>query len=167
MTRIIGLDPGLRHTGWGIIESSGTRLSHIAHGIINAHEDMPMAARLTTIHEEIMKVLKEYAPQEAAVEEVFVNKNPLSTLKLGMARGIALMSPAFYGIPVAEYGANKVKKSIVGNGHAEKEQVASMVSILLPGVNPKKDAADALAIAICHAHYRSFNETILKNDCKA
>lgn len=154
--RIIGLDPGLCHTGWGMIDVAGSRLSHVAHGIIHADTQQPVAKRLTQIYTHLKDILHKYTPHEAAVEEVFMNTNPLSTLKLGMARGIALMSPALYGIPVAEYGANKVKKSIVGNGHADKQQVAAMIAILLPGIKTEKDAADALAVAICHAHYRNF-----------
>lgn len=165
--RILGLDPGLRHMGWGIIESGGSRLSHVAHGVVEADDQLPMAQRLSFIHTALTNILTQYGPHEAAVEDVFVNQNPLSTLKLGMARGIALMSPALYGISVAEYGANKIKKSVVGTGHAQKEQVAAMIALLLPGVTATKDAADALAVAICHAHYRNFKEIVLKNDRKA
>ncbi len=162
--RILGIDPGLRHTGWGIVESTGSRLQHVAHDVIQADDQLPMAQRLSFIYERLTHILQTYSPHEAAVEEVFVNQNPLSTLKLGMARGVTLMAPAHYGISVAEYGANKIKKAIVGTGHAQKEQIETMVSFLLPGVKATKDAADALAVAICHAHYRNFKEIVLKND---
>lgn len=152
--RLIGFDPGLRHTGWGVIEAEGNRLAYVADGTIRAATGQDMASRLRDLHEGLAAVLREFSPLEAAVEETFVNKNPDSTLKLGQARGVVLLAPALYGIPVAEYSANRIKKSVVGAGHAAKEQVQMMVSRLLPGCNfSSPDAADALAVAICHAHF--------------
>lgn len=166
MIRIIGLDPGLRHTGWGIIDSNGNSLSHVAHGVVHTNSEDDLATRLSHIHLELIKVIELYDPIEAAVEETFVNKNPNSTLKLGMARGVVLFTPALAGLRVSEYSANRIKKSVVGVGHAEKEQVAMMVQRLLPkaasldGKAIIADAADALATAICHAHYRKVNALI-------
>jgi len=152
--RIIGLDPGLRRTGWGIVESEGNRLRHVAHGVIATDAKATTAKRLTQIFRGIEEVFDAHAPGTAAVEEVFVNKNPGSTLKLGQARGVALLVPAMRGIAVAEYATNLVKKSLVGAGHAEKSQVAHMVRLLLSAAGPlEADAADALAVAICHAHH--------------
>jgi len=153
--RILGLDPGLNRTGWGIIECEGNRLRHVGHGVVTSQAGDPLAVRLADIHKALMRVVAEWLPEEAAVEEVFVNRNPSSTLKLGMARGIALLVPAMAGMRVAEYAANLVKKSVVGTGHADKSQVAMMVGRLLPGARAQADAADALAVAICHAHHRS------------
>ena len=150
--RLIGLDPGLRATGWGIIHAEGNRLSHVAHGTIRSNPDDELAYRLRSLHDALMELLQEWQPQAAAVEETFVNKNPASTLKLGYARGVVLLAPARLGLPVSEYGANQVKKAVVGVGHADKTQVAMMVKRLLPGINATADAADALAVAICHAH---------------
>ena len=153
--RIIGLDPGLRHTGWGIIEASGNRLRHVANGLVRSEPDGALSDRLRQLFEGVNAVLDDYAPEEAAVEETFVNKNPTSTLKLGQARGIALLAPALAGLAVAEYAPNLIKKSIVGTGHAQKRQIEMMVQTLLPGVAiAAADAADALAVAICHAHHR-------------
>jgi crossover junction endodeoxyribonuclease RuvC len=152
--RILGIDPGLNRTGWGVIDSEGNRLRHVAHGVVTTRSDSPTADRLSTIHEGLLRIIAELAPAEAAVEEVFVNRNPASTLKLGMARGVALLAPAGAGLAVAEYAANLVKKSVVGTGHADKAQIAMMVGILLPGSAAIADAADALAVAICHAHHR-------------
>jgi crossover junction endodeoxyribonuclease RuvC len=152
--RILGIDPGLNRTGWGIIESEGNRLRHVAHGVVASSPADALSDRLTAIYSELAKIIVTWHPEEAAVEEVFVNKNPGSTLKLGMARGVALLAPAMAGLRVGEYAANLVKKSVVGTGHADKAQIAMMVGILLPGVNAKADAADALAVAICHAHHR-------------
>jgi crossover junction endodeoxyribonuclease RuvC len=158
MTRILGLDPGLRHTGWGVIEIHGTNLKHIAHGAISAKTDLPLGERLSFIHHHVLKIVDEYLPMEVAIEEVFVNKNPASTLKLGMARGAAFLAPASRDLPIAEYATNRVKKAIVGAGHADKDQVAIMVRMLLPTCGiVEADAADALAVAICHAHYRQTN----------
>jgi crossover junction endodeoxyribonuclease RuvC len=151
--RIIGLDPGLRATGWGIIHAEGNRLSHVAHGIIRSNPDDELAYRLRSLHDALMELLQEWQPQAAAVEETFVNKNPASTLKLGQARGVVLLAPAQAGLPVAEYAATEVKKAVVGTGRADKDQVHAMVKRLLPGCNVTgTDAADALAVAICHAH---------------
>lgn len=153
--RIIGLDPGLRHTGWGIIEASGNRLRHVANGLVRSDPDGALADRLRQLFDGVNAVLDDHAPEEAAVEETFVNKNPTSTLKLGQARGIALLAPALAGLSVAEYAPNLIKKSIVGTGHAQKRQIEMMVQTLLPGVSiAAGDAADALAVAICHAHHR-------------
>jgi crossover junction endodeoxyribonuclease RuvC len=152
--RIVGFDPGLRHTGWGIIDVAGNRLSHVADGVAHAATDQPLAARLVALFRQINTVIDRYRPDEAAVEESFVNKNPASTLKLGVARGVVLLAPAERGLPVSEYSANLVKKSVVGAGHAEKAQVQVMVRHLLPGCTlAAADAADALAVAICHAHH--------------
>ena len=152
--RLIGLDPGLRNTGWGIIESAGSRLRYVADGAVHTDADRPLAERLVQLHEGLVAVIAAYQPVAAAVEETFVNKNPTSTLKLGLARGVALLVPALAGLAVAEYPANLVKKSVVGAGHAGKEQVQAMVRILLPGcLTETADAADALAVAICHAHH--------------
>jgi crossover junction endodeoxyribonuclease RuvC len=151
--RLIGLDPGLRITGWGIIEIDGTRLRHVAHGIIRSQSELTLAQRLGQIFVGVQQVIAQYEPAEAAIEQTFVNKNPESTLKLGHARGVVMLAPAHVGIAVYEYGANQVKKSVVGAGHAGKEQVALMVRRLLPGTNANADAADALAVAICHAHF--------------
>ncbi|MFT6556853.1 crossover junction endodeoxyribonuclease RuvC [Sneathiella sp.] len=152
--RLLGLDPGLRHTGWGIIEAEGNSLRHLANGAVASDASLDLAGRLVQLFEGIEKVIAEWQPQEAAVEETFVNKNPVSTLKLGQARGIALLVPALHNLAVEEYAPNKIKKSVVGAGHAGKEQIHAMVSMLLPGCKiANEHAADALAVAICHAHY--------------
>ncbi len=154
MTRLLGLDPGLRHTGWGVIDVDGSRLRYVADGALHPDPDRALAERLVELHDGIAKVIAEYRPQAAAVEETFVNKNAGSTLKLGLARGVALLVPALAGLAVAEYPANLIKKSIVGAGHADKTQVQMMVRRLLPGcLAQSADAADALAVAICHAHH--------------
>lgn len=154
--RILGLDPGLRNTGWGIIDVQGNRLSYLAHGVVRSDSKDDLAPRLSQLYQGLLKIIETYSPHEAAVEETFVNKNPASTLKLGMARGIVLLAPAQAGLMVGEYAANRVKKSVVGVGHADKNQVALMVQRLLPASGVvSADAADALAVAICHAHYRS------------
>jgi len=154
--RVLGLDPGLRHTGWGVIDADGNRLRHIANGVIHSDEKESMAERLLQLCEGVARIIAEHKPIEAAVEETFVNKNPLSTLKLGHARGVVMLAPAQAGIPVAEYSANLVKQSVVGNGHAQKEQVAAMIRVLFPGCEfTGGDAADALAVAVCHAHHAS------------
>ncbi len=151
---LLGLDPGLRTTGWGVIESHGNRLKHVAHGIVTSTATNDLAQRLLQLHDGLMSVLESWQPDGAAVEQTFVNKNPDSTLKLGQARGVVLLVPALRGVPVAEYSANHIKKAVVGVGHAAKEQVHAMVSRLLPGAkNMSADAADALAVAICHAHH--------------
>jgi crossover junction endodeoxyribonuclease RuvC len=152
--RVLGLDPGLRHTGWGVIDVAGNRLNHVADGVVHAPTDLPLAERLVALFRQLTAVLERFRPDEAAVEESFVNKNAASTLKLGVARGVVLLAPAEHGVPVAEYSANLVKKSVVGAGHAGKEQVQLMVRRLLPGCAiAEADAADALAVAICHAHH--------------
>jgi crossover junction endodeoxyribonuclease RuvC len=153
--RLIGLDPGLRLTGWGVIDVEGNRLRHVAHGVIRVSIEGSLAARLSELFEAIAAVVAEQKPTEAAVEETFVNINPGSTLKLGQARGVVMLAPARAGLPVYEYAANLVKKSVVGAGHADKRQIAMMVGRLLPGVEATADAADALAVAICHAHHRA------------
>ena len=156
--RILGLDPGLRFTGWGVVESHGTQLRHIAHGVVHSTQGAPLAQRLSELHRGIDAVVLDFQPQEAVVEETFVNKNPNSTLKLGMARGVILLTPALHNIYVAEYTANQIKKSVVGVGHAGKEQVEMMVATILPAARGvKADAADALAAAITHAHHRKMH----------
>jgi crossover junction endodeoxyribonuclease RuvC len=152
--RIIGLDPGLQATGWGVIEAEGNRLTHVAHGIVRTTTGSSLAERLAFLSSSLAELIAAHAPEEAAVEEVFVNVNPASTLKLGMARGVVILVPAAAGLPVAEYAATLVKQSCVGTGRADKVQVAMMVSRLLPGCGATADAADALAVAICHAHHR-------------
>lgn len=159
--RLIGLDPGLRHTGWGVIEATGNRLRHVADGVVTTDGDAALSARLVQLYDGIAAVVRRFAPQEAAIEETFVNVNPSSTLKLGQARGIALLVPAHLGLAVAEYPPNLVKKSVVGTGHAAKEQIQMMVRTLLPGATlATPDAADALAVAICHAHHRGTADRI-------
>jgi len=153
--RLIGLDPGLRLTGWGVIDVEGNRLRHVAHGVVKVAGDRPLAERLAELFEAIAAVVAAQQPLEAAVEETFVNINPGSTLKLGQARGVVMQAPARAGLPVFEYAANLVKKSVTGAGHADKRQIAMMVGVLLPGVEASADAADALAVAICHAHHRA------------
>ena len=153
--RIIGLDPGLRNTGWGVIEFEGSRLSYVADGAVHSDADAPLAMRLLQIHQQLISVLKEFSPDEAAVEETFVNKDARATLKLGQARGAVMLAPAICQIPVSEYAPNVIKKTVVGAGHAEKDQVKHMVKLLLPrAVMKTADSVDALAIAICHAHHR-------------
>ena len=150
--RIIGLDPGLRHTGWGVIDKNGSNLSFVAAGVISPDTDKELPERLSELHLALKQIISEYQPETAAVEETFVNKNPSSTLKLGQARGIVLMTPASFGLPVSSYTPNQIKKMIVGVGHAEKDQVDMMMRKLLPTVpkNIPADASDALGIALCH-----------------
>ena len=153
--RIIGIDPGLRRTGWGIIESDGVRLAYVASGHVASDSEDALAYRLREIFEGVSGVIASFRPREAAVEETFVNENPRATLKLGQARGMALLAPALKGLSVAEYPPNLIKKSVVGAGHAEKKQIQLMVKMLLPKATfGSADEADALAIAICHAHHR-------------
>jgi crossover junction endodeoxyribonuclease RuvC len=153
--RLIGLDPGLRRTGWGVIDVEGTMLRHVANGVIDSDGALDVARRLKQLHDGLAAVLERHRPEEAAVEDTFVNRNPTSTLKLGLARGVALLVPALAGLEVAQYPPNLVKKSVVGAGHAAKEQVEVMVRTLLPGCAiESSDAADALAVAVCHAHHR-------------
>jgi crossover junction endodeoxyribonuclease RuvC len=155
MVRIIGIDPGLRRCGWGVIESEGNRLVYVACGVVTPPVDAPLPERLARLHAGLAELIGRYQPAEAAVEETFVNAGARSALQLGQARGVALMTPASLGLPVGEYAANLVKKSVVGAGHAEKQQVIMMVRALLPAAGVvSADAADALAIAICHAHHR-------------
>jgi crossover junction endodeoxyribonuclease RuvC len=152
--RIIGLDPGLQHTGWGVIDQDGSRLSFVGAGRISSVASQPLAERLAVIHAGLNAIIEQHQPDAAAVEETFVNKNPTSTLKLGLARGVALLTPALHKLQVYEYPANLIKKSVVGAGHAGKEQVQMMVRVLLPASQAgSPDAADALAVAICHAHH--------------
>ena len=154
--RILGLDPGLRRTGWGVIDVCGSRLTYVDSGTILPPEDAPMGVRLAALHAGLAEVLAAFRPHEAAVEETFVNMNPASTLKLGQARGVVLLVPAIAGLPVAEYAATLVKKSVVGAGRAEKGQIRMMIKVLLPQATPPTDdAADALAVAVTHAHHRT------------
>ena len=153
--KLIGLDPGLRATGWGVIKIEGNNLSHLADGTIRVPASLKLAERLAILFKSLSSVIETYRPNEAAVEETFVNRNPASTLKLGQARGVVLLVPALSEIHVGEYPATVVKKSLVGAGHADKGQIKMMVQTLLPGASLKStDAADALAVAICHAHHR-------------
>lgn len=154
--RVIGIDPGLRNMGWGIIDVDGTRLSHVANGTCTSKTG-DLASRLLSLHQQLNAVFIEFAPEAAAVEQTFVNSNGAATLKLGQARAIALLVPAQAGLTVAEYAPNTVKKVVVGVGHAQKEQVAHMVKTQLPAAKlAGPDAADALAIALCHAHHARF-----------
>jgi crossover junction endodeoxyribonuclease RuvC len=154
--RVIGIDPGLRRTGWGVVDVDGARVRHVANGVCES-TGTGLAERLCSLHVALTAVLFAWAPEAAAVEQTFVNKDAAGTLKLGQARGIALLVPAQAGLPVAEYAPNAVKKVVVGVGHAEKAQVAHMVRLQLPGVTlAGPDAADALAIALCHAHHAQF-----------
>jgi crossover junction endodeoxyribonuclease RuvC len=154
--RILGIDPGLRRTGWGVIVCSGNALSFLASGTAASSVERGLAERLLELHLALKKVLDGFAPDEVAVEQTFVNKDATATLKLGAARGVALLAPASAGLPVFEYAPNAVKKAIVGAGHAGKQQIRMMVRVLLPTANFKSDdAADALAIAIAHAHHRT------------
>src|SRR6202165_5950440 len=167
--RILGIDPGLRRTGWGVIEIDGNRLVFIGCGSVGTSEGLApagrlaavpeglaLASRLLAIHEGLATVLGDFKPAEAAVEQTFVNKDGVATLKLGQARGVAMLAPAMFGISVAEYAPNQVKKTVVGAGHADKNQILMMLKILLPKAEPKSpDAADALAIAVTHAHHRA------------
>jgi crossover junction endodeoxyribonuclease RuvC len=153
--RILGLDPGLRRTGWGVIVVDGARIAHVAHGVIAPKETLPFAERLLWLFEAISEIVAAHAPHEAAVEETFMNNNAQSALKLGHARAMALLVPARAGLPVAEYAAKVVKKAVVGTGGADKDQVAYMIARLLPTAGPTTaDAADALAVAIAHANAR-------------
>lgn len=151
--RVVGIDPGLRYLGWGVIEMRGNRLVHVANGRCVSGLGT-LAERLLALHVQLSAVIAQHAPDEAAVEQTFVNRDGAATLKLGQARGVALLVPAQAGLPVAEYAPNAVKKAVVGVGHADKGQVAHMVRMQLPGCEiAGPDAADALAVAICHAHH--------------
>ncbi|MDD7313807.1 MAG: crossover junction endodeoxyribonuclease RuvC [bacterium] len=155
MIRILGLDPSLSSTGWGVIEAENNRLRYVADGFIPTDAKTPIAERLVQIHKALNEVIELYKPDEASIEQVFMNSNAVSTIKLGMARGVVIMAPALYHIPVTEYEPNQIKKAVVGVGKAEKSQVETMVKILLPGCKPKNnDASDALAIAITHNSFR-------------
>lgn len=163
MVRIIGIDPGLRRTGWGVIESDGVRLKFVASGVIKPETDCDLSLRLLDIYQGLSSILSGFKPDEAAVEKTFVNRDATATLKLGQARGIALLAPAKAGIRVAEYAPNLVKKTVTGSGHGEKGQIHAMLGYLLPKAKPKNDdEADALAIAITHAHHRHINEKIIQ-----
>ena len=159
--RILGIDPGLRRMGWGIVDASGSRLAYVASGAVCSNDRDGLAMRLRCLHEGLAQVIAHYAPHEVAVEETFVNRDPQSALKLGQARGVALVVPALAGLAVAEYAANLIKKTVVGTGHAEKAQIAMMVRVLLPKCEAAQagglaaDAADALAVAITHSQHRS------------
>lgn len=156
--RILGLDPSLSSTGWGVIDVDGNRIKYVADGIVKTNPKDNLADRLLALHEGICEIIEAYKPDEAAIEEVFLNSNPNSSLKLGQARGVIFLAPARFHIPVYEYEPNKIKKAVVGVGHAEKNQVQTMIKILLPGCKPKNaDSADALAAAICHNNFRPRN----------
>ena len=161
--RILGIDPGLRKTGWGVIVSEGTKLAFVACGVVESDQKAVLAERLRQLHDGIAGVIAAHAPGEVAVEETFVNRDPQSALKLGQARGVALVVPALAGLEVAEYAANLVKKTVVGVGHADKKQVQAMIRVLLPKAETKSaDAADALAVAICHAQHRGARAMLAK-----
>jgi crossover junction endodeoxyribonuclease RuvC len=151
--RVFGIDPGLQHTGWGVIDVAGNKLTHISHGVIHTEGKAVLSDRLKYIFDELTRMIELWQPTDAAIEETFMNNNAASALKLGAARGAGMLAPAKFGLSVAEYPANLVKKSVVGSGHADKAQIQAMIKILLPGVEASSDAADALAIAICHAHH--------------
>ena len=168
IARILGIDPGLQRCGWGVIEVDQNRLSFVAGGVIMPKTTLSMAERLYEIDAGLTQVVTLYAPHEAAIEETFSNMNAASTLKLGMARGAAFLAPARAGLPVAEYAANLIKKSVVGSGHASKDQIQMMVKILLPAAQfDKADTADALAIAITHAHHRQRVDLTSKQQSRA
>ena len=153
--RIIGIDPGLRRTGWGVVETVGNSLRFVASGTVTSDAKLDLASRLRQIHDGLSAVVHHHRPDEAAVEQTFVNKDAVATLKLGQARGVALLVPALAGLPVAEYAPNAVKKAVIGVGHGEKAQIHMMVKVLMPRASFEgDDAADALAIAICHTHHR-------------
>lgn len=153
---ILGLDPGLRHTGWGLVEADGNRLRFLACGAVHTDAEAILADRLGGLYRGLVRVIEAHAPREAAVEETVVNRNPLSSLKLGHARGVVLLAASHAGLGVHEYAAKQVKRAVTGTGGAAKEQVAMMVRFLLPGCGDVgADAADALAVAICHAHFRA------------
>ena len=159
MVKILGLDPSLSSTGWGIIEANNNRLSYIADGFIPTDAKLPIEQRLDIIYSTLCEVIKTYKPEEASIEQTFLNSNPASSLKLSMARGVVVLSAGSYHIPLSEYEPTKVKKATVGTGKAEKAQVEAMVKILLGNIKPKNnDSSDALAIAITHAHYRNSNK---------
>ena len=159
--RILGLDPGLRFTGWGIIDVQGNQIRHIANGAVRTTDGWALSDRLLQIQDGLQEVMEAYMPVDSAIEETFVNQNPTTTLKLGMARGVAIVSAAKFGLPVAEYKPNKVKKVVTGVGHANKDQIQMMINVILPGCKIENaDAADALAVAICHSRYEETNRKI-------
>lgn len=161
--RVLGLDPGLRVTGWGIVDADGNRLRHVADGVIKSDDKLTLAERLAQLHRGVLAVIAQWAPEEAAVEQTFVNVNPESTLKLGQARGAVLLAPSLAGLMVGEYSPASVKQAVVGTGRAQKEQVGMMVRTLLPGCLVKSaDAADALAVAICHAHHLNTSRRVAR-----
>ncbi|MBL8838261.1 MAG: crossover junction endodeoxyribonuclease RuvC [Alphaproteobacteria bacterium] len=161
--RLIGLDPGLKTTGWGVVDVAGSRIAHVENGSVSTDARSPIGERLARLYDGLVAVIERLEPDEAAVEETFVNVNAASTLKLGLARGVVILAPARAGLPVAEYSANAIKKSVVGFGHAEKAQIQAMVRRLLPGVELSgADAADALALAICHAHHAASRGTLAR-----
>lgn len=160
---ILGIDPGLQKTGWGVLSSEGSALRFMACGLVRTDAGAPLAGRLATLHRGLCAVVERWRPETAAVEETFVNRNPASALKLGQARGVVLTVPALYSLPVGEYAANKVKKAIVGTGHADKNQIGMMIRTLLPACGAiGEDEADALAVAVCHAHYGAYDAKRLK-----
>jgi crossover junction endodeoxyribonuclease RuvC len=159
--RILGIDPGLRKTGWGIVVSEGSKLGFVACGCVESEAGLALSERLRQLHDGLTRIVSSYAPDEVAVEETFVNRDPQSALKLGQARGVALVVPALAGLSVAEYAANLVKKTVVGVGHADKKQVQMMIRVLLPKAETRSaDAADALAVAICHAQHRGMRALV-------
>jgi crossover junction endodeoxyribonuclease RuvC len=159
--RILGIDPGLRKTGWGVIVSEGSKIGFVACGCVESESGLSLAERLRQLHDGLSRVVHTHAPDEVAVEETFVNRDPQSALKLGQARGVALVVPALAGLDVAEYAANLVKKTVVGVGHADKKQVQMMIRVLLPKAETRSaDAADALAVAICHAQHRGMRALV-------
>ncbi len=162
---ILGIDPGLQKTGCGMIESTGARLAYVSSGLIKTDSQSPMSIRLAHLHQNLADIIKQWRPDTAAIEETFVNNNPASALKLGQARGVLLAVPALYGLAVGEYSANKVKKSVVGTGHAAKAQIGMMIKMLLPACGQiSEDEADALAVAITHAHYGAIKHKVSVND---
>lgn len=161
--RVLGLDPGLRITGWGIVDADGNRLRHVADGVVKSDDKLTLAERLAQLHRGVLAVIAQWVPEEAAVEQTFVNVNPESTLKLGQARGAVLLAPALSGLTVGEYSPASVKQAVVGTGRAAKDQVGMMVRTLLPGCLVKSpDAADALAVAICHAHHLNTSRRVAR-----
>lgn len=170
MTRVVGLDPGLRFTGWGALDDHGSRLTYQGHGVVVVPPRLPLAERLHFLFEQVCVVLRKQQPDEVAIEEIFVNRNGESTLKLCMARGVVLLAPATFGIPVFEYSANCIKKTVTGQGHADKAQVKALVEFLLPsfkeaqaGTPMKADCSDALAVALCHAQHGALTRSIKDN----
>jgi crossover junction endodeoxyribonuclease RuvC len=156
LSKILGIDPGLHITGWGMIDYDGFHLKYISHGTIKSSSSDDISSRLSNIFKTLSDIIEEYSPEEASIEEIFVNKNPFSSLKLGMARGAAICCAGVLKLKIFEYTPNKIKKSVVGTGHATKEQVSIMIQKLLNCTSVKLDAADALAVAVCHAHHKTF-----------